>query len=138
MLRSQTADLANGLYLRYKIGEQDTVLVFSPNHIHYPVAMWAIHKLGGVVSFSNPQFKPDEVAYQLRTAHVTYMVVHSSLLVVALEAARLAGMPSNRIIILDEVPLSRDVSEIQTSLRLSHMAGKICRHFMNVTRSWRG
>lgn len=41
------------------------------------------------------------------------MVIHSSLHAVALEAARLVGMPLNRIIILDEVPPSRGVSEFQ-------------------------
>ncbi|KDR82332.1 hypothetical protein GALMADRAFT_57372 [Galerina marginata CBS 339.88] len=105
-LRSQTEDLANGLYLRYSIG---STFNFNPPYlppslVDYPLAIWAVHKLGGIVSFSNPQFKPDEVAYQLKTARVNYMVVHSSLLAVAMEATRLVGMPSNRIIILDEPP----------------------------------
>ena len=51
--------------------------------------------------FSNPQFKPNEIAYQLTTAKVTFMVVHSLVLAVALSAARLVGFPLDRIILLD-------------------------------------
>lgn len=60
------------------------------------------------LSFSNPQFKADEVAYLLKTAKVTYIVVHSSLLGVALKAIQLIGMPSIRVILLDEPPPTRD------------------------------
>ncbi|PPQ93094.1 hypothetical protein CVT25_003126 [Psilocybe cyanescens] len=122
-LKSQTEDLANGLYLTFKIGEADTVSApfcrssvasLTRALIDYPLAMWALHKLGGIVSFSNPQFKADEVAYQLKTARVTYIFVHSSLLDVALEAIRLVGIACSRIIILDELPRLHDFSEFHS------------------------
>jgi len=38
----------------------------------------------------------------MKTAQVTYLIAHTSLLSVALDAARLIGMPKSRIILLDE------------------------------------
>ncbi|KAF4617186.1 hypothetical protein D9613_005623 [Agrocybe pediades] len=100
-LRLQTEYLANGLYIQYEIGERDTVMIFSSNHMNYPIVLWAVHKLGGIVSFSSPQSTAEELAYQLKIARVTYLVIHSNLLKVAQDAAHLVGMPSDRIILLD-------------------------------------
>lgn len=52
-------------------------------------------------SCSNPQFTADEIYHQLRIASVTFMVVDSTVLDVSLEAARLYGLPDDRIILLD-------------------------------------
>ena len=31
-------------------GQDDVVLIFSRNHVDYPVCIWAVHRLGGIVS----------------------------------------------------------------------------------------
>ncbi|KAF9447298.1 acetyl-CoA synthetase-like protein [Macrolepiota fuliginosa MF-IS2] len=100
-LRQSTYGLANALASNYGIGEDDKVMIMSPNHIDYPMVAWAIHRLGGIVTFSNPQFTVDELCHQLRTANVTFMVVHSTVFNISLEAARLCGLPDDRIVLLD-------------------------------------
>jgi len=64
--------------------------------------------------FSNPQFKPNEIAYQLTTAKVTFVVVHSLVLGTVLSAARLVGFPLERIILLDQSSASNAPSMINS------------------------
>ncbi|KAF5360390.1 hypothetical protein D9756_004583 [Leucocoprinus leucothites] len=101
-LRLHTNALASALHSNYGIGDNDTVMLFSPNHIDYPLTAWAIHRLGGIVTCSNPQFTADELCHQLQVANVTFMIVHSTVLSVSLEAAQLSGLPDDRIVLLDD------------------------------------
>lgn len=101
-LRERTSMLANALHSEFNLGNKDVVMLVGPNHIDYPVALWAVHKLGGIVTCSNPQFTPDELSYQLSTAKVTLMIVHSTALELAVTAARLSALPSDRIIVFDD------------------------------------
>ncbi|KAJ3574471.1 hypothetical protein NP233_g1749 [Leucocoprinus birnbaumii] len=90
------------LFSDYGIGETDTVMLFSPNQIDYPLTAWAIHRLGSIVTCSNPQFTTDELCHQLRIANVTLMIVHSTVLGVSLSAAKQFGLSSDRIVLLDK------------------------------------
>lgn len=96
-VRKRTADLANALYTKFGIHENDVVCIFSPNDVDYLPAVWAIHKLGGVVTPANPSYSVDELVYQLQTAKATSILAHSDYLPVALEAARAAGIPTERV-----------------------------------------
>ncbi|KAI6030702.1 hypothetical protein F5J12DRAFT_954393 [Pisolithus orientalis] len=64
-LRTRAFGLANGLNIRFNIKEDDVFLVFSPNHLDYLVAVWAIHRLGAVMSGANPSFTSDELRFSL-------------------------------------------------------------------------
>lgn len=64
--RSRVYGLANSLAARYGLGDNDVVCAFSPNDIgelnfvdecvilmrllDYPIAMWAIHRLGAAIT----------------------------------------------------------------------------------------
>ncbi|KAF5374141.1 hypothetical protein D9615_008885 [Tricholomella constricta] len=100
-LRQRTSGLANGLRSKFGIGENDVVILFSRNHVDYPVAIWATHRLGGVISGANPDFSSQELLYQLEQTRATLMIVHSDSLNVALAAARHANFPYDRIILFD-------------------------------------
>ncbi|TRM59948.1 hypothetical protein BD626DRAFT_550084 [Schizophyllum amplum] len=91
----------------------EVLCIFSPNDVgaciplpyaffsclatDYLPAVWAIHKLGGVVTPANPSYSVDELVYQLQTAKATSILAHSDYLPVALEAARAAGIPTERV-----------------------------------------
>jgi 4-coumarate--CoA ligase len=79
--------------------------------------------------FSNPQFKPEEVAYQLTTAKVTFMVVHSFMLGIVLSAARLVGFPLDRIILLDQSSTSNASSMINSVPELINLGRQKPRAF---------
>ncbi|KAG1784859.1 uncharacterized protein HD556DRAFT_1461201 [Suillus plorans] len=101
-VRARTYGLANGLSLRFRVKENDLVLIFSPNHIDYAAAIWATHRLGGVVSCANPANNTSELLYQLKVVNASLIIAHSSFLHTALGAAQAAGLPSERVITFDE------------------------------------
>ncbi|OJA18473.1 hypothetical protein AZE42_04979 [Rhizopogon vesiculosus] len=121
-IRARTFGLANGLSLRYGIKEeevdQSAVLIFSPNHVDYAPAIWATHRLGGIVSTANPAYTVGELLYQIQVVKATLIIAHSSSLQTALDAAIAAGIPSDRIIAFGESSCQPTVeSIIQFGLR---------------------
>lgn len=80
--------------------------IFSPNDIDYPVAVWAIHRLGGAVSTANPGYTTDELVRQLTTIKTTLLLTHPAGIPTALEAARIAGLPADRVISFKRLPTS--------------------------------
>ncbi|OSC99662.1 amp dependent CoA ligase [Trametes coccinea BRFM310] len=103
-LRARTFGLANAFKMRWNIGEDDVVCIFGPNHIDYPVAIWASLRLGAIVSGANPAYTADELLYQLTTTKARLLIAHPVSISVALEAARLAGLPAECVILFDAVP----------------------------------
>ncbi|CDO75538.1 hypothetical protein BN946_scf184776.g4 [Trametes cinnabarina] len=111
-LRARTFGLANSLKIRWNIGEDDVgpsispylVCIFGPNHIDYPVAIWASLRLGAIVSGANPAYTADELLYQLTTTKARLLIAHPVSLPVALEAARLAGLSQENVVIFDAMP----------------------------------
>ncbi|KAI0325517.1 amp dependent CoA ligase [Cubamyces sp. BRFM 1775] len=103
-LRARTFGLANALRIRYEIGEDDVVCVFGPNHFDYPVVIWAVHRLGGIITGANPAYTADELVYQLTTTKARVLVAHPGSLPTALEAAHKAGLPANRVVVFESVP----------------------------------
>ncbi|KAI0275161.1 amp dependent CoA ligase [Gloeopeniophorella convolvens] len=102
-IRTRVFGLANALSLKWGIRENDVVCVFSPNHVDYPTAIWAVHRLGAIVTAANPSYTAEELAYQITTATATSIIVHPDSLAVAAEAAKLAGVSFSRIVPLDSV-----------------------------------
>ena len=50
---------------------------------------------------ANPSFSVDELVYQLDTTKASLIFVHSSVFGVALEAAKVSGIPSENIVLID-------------------------------------
>ncbi|KAI0657465.1 amp dependent CoA ligase [Cubamyces menziesii] len=101
-LRARTFGLANALKMRWNIGEDDVVGIFGPNHIDYPVAIWAVHRLGGIITGANPTYTADELTYQLSATKARVLIAHPAALSVALEAARGAGIPAERVVLFND------------------------------------
>ncbi|KAH9833509.1 amp dependent CoA ligase [Rhodofomes roseus] len=103
-LRSRTDSLANALKIRWNIGDEDVVCVFSSNHVDYPVIVWAVHRLGAIVSTANPSYTHDELVHQLKTTGTKLIFAHSTGLAVAEAAARTVGLTPERIVLVDSLP----------------------------------
>ncbi|KAG1733050.1 uncharacterized protein EDB91DRAFT_1150224 [Suillus paluster] len=110
-IRARTFGFANGLTLRYGI-----ILIFSPNHVDYPPAIWATHRLGGIVSGANPAYTTEELLYQIQVVKATLIIAHPSSFHTALDAARAAGIPSDRVITFGESTQPTVESIIQLGL----------------------
>ncbi|KAI0324151.1 acetyl-CoA synthetase-like protein [Cubamyces sp. BRFM 1775] len=100
-LRARVWGLANSMHIRWNFGNDDVVCIFGPNHVDYPVVVWAAHRLGGIMTGANPTYTVDELVYQLQTARASALFVHPDSLAVGLTAARTAGIPDDHVVVFD-------------------------------------
>ncbi|KAK1754532.1 4-coumarate--CoA ligase-like 7 [Echria macrotheca] len=75
----------------------DRVLVFSGNNLFFPSVFIGVLMAGGIFTGANPTFVPRELAYQLRDSEASFLIVAEAGLKTALEAAKEAGFPRDRI-----------------------------------------
>lgn len=94
--KRDTRRWATGLEsLGFKRG--DVVALFSFNQVDYSLTLFGPVLLGGVATTVNSAYTPDELAYQLEDSGASVIVAHPELLAVAVEGAKKAGVPLNRI-----------------------------------------
>ncbi|KAI8989129.1 hypothetical protein BD414DRAFT_326725 [Trametes punicea] len=109
-VRARIFGLANALKIRWNIGEDDVVCLFSPNHVDYAVVIWAAHKFGAIATTANPAYTLEEITYQLELTKARVIFVHPSNLSVALDAARAVGIPADRVVLFEPVSGSQNPS----------------------------
>ncbi|KAJ7594176.1 hypothetical protein C8J56DRAFT_1043950 [Mycena floridula] len=73
--------------------EDEVTCVLTPNHV-----VWAIHRLGGIVTALNPTSTVDELLFQLEAAKPSALFVHSDFLTTAAVAAQTLGI--KRIVLI--------------------------------------
>ncbi|KXS17698.1 acetyl-CoA synthetase-like protein [Gonapodya prolifera JEL478] len=103
-LRSRAEELARALNdpkAPVKLVPGDRMLVFSPNHIEYPVLILAAARLGVVVSTAHPSLTEPDLTAHLTLTHAKVLFAHSSLLRPALASARSVNLPRTNIFTLD-------------------------------------
>ncbi|KAL4869185.1 hypothetical protein BDV12DRAFT_185404 [Aspergillus spectabilis] len=101
-LLSLSKKLGNSLRSQWKWKKGDVLVLMAPNCIDAPVVTWGCHYTGGVVAPVNPGLSPQELQQQLVRGQAKGIVVHPSCLHTALEAATLADLPSDRLLMLGE------------------------------------
>ncbi|KAE9400526.1 phenylacetyl-CoA ligase [Gymnopus androsaceus JB14] len=110
-VRQRTANLANALHTKYNIGEGDVVCIFSPNHVDYPISIWAVHTLGGIVTPANPSYTAEELVHQLEISQARLIIAYSEFLPIAFIAAQKANIPLNRVVV---IPSTNDAAVANT------------------------
>ncbi|KAJ7141376.1 hypothetical protein C8R44DRAFT_245461 [Mycena epipterygia] len=101
-IRERTTGLANGLHTRFGIGEDDVVLIFSSNHIDYPICIWAVHRLCAIVSPCNPSSTVSELTHQVSQTHPSVIIAHAAVINIALASAHEVGIPPERVVVLED------------------------------------
>ncbi|KAK0222170.1 phenylacetyl-CoA ligase [Armillaria fumosa] len=99
-IQRRTNGLAVSLKERFSIGLDDPVLFFSTNHVDYPVCMWAVHRVLGIVTPCNPSFTVPELVQHLRLSKSGLIITHVDFLSTICAAAREVGLSTKRIIVL--------------------------------------
>ncbi|KAL3463342.1 hypothetical protein BJX64DRAFT_276481 [Aspergillus heterothallicus] len=90
----------------------DVLVLMSPNCIETPLVTWGCHYNGGVVAPVNPSLFPRELEQQLIRSQAQGLVAHSSCLLTALEAAKLANLPPERVLILGHTSEGNGLSTV--------------------------
>ncbi|KAJ6521966.1 amp dependent CoA ligase [Mycena vulgaris] len=112
-IRERTTGLANSLHAQFGIREDDVVLIFSSNHIDYPICIWAVHRLCAIISPCNPSSTVPELTHQLSQTHPSLIIAHAAVIDIALASACEIGIPSERVVVLQgEVKSPRDLPTI--------------------------
>lgn len=114
--------ISTALVEKFKLEHGHTVALFSHNTVWYPVAMFATTRVGksrgfldyvprrlliismrvgGKISGASPAYNVEEMTYALRTADAKVLMTAASSLSVAIPAAQNAGIPKERIILLE-------------------------------------
>jgi hypothetical protein len=100
-VRTAATHLSTALVHHHGLRPADTVALFSPNTIWYPVAMHATLRAGGRVTGASPAYTVDEMTYALRKADVRFLMTHPDSVDVAVEAARAVGLPRRNVFLLE-------------------------------------
>ena len=100
-VKEHATHLSTALVKRYGLQLSDTVSLFSPNTIWYPVAMFAVLRAGGRINGASPAYSLDEMCNALQTAEAKFIMTVSGSIQVALEAAKKSGIAKDRILLLD-------------------------------------
>ncbi|EJT97423.1 acetyl-CoA synthetase-like protein [Dacryopinax primogenitus] len=103
-VRDRVERLARALRKRWCIETGDVVCLFSQNHIDYPIVVWALHRLGAVVSCANPSYTSGELEYQLRETSSTLLLTSSTSLCTALAAVKATGLFSKENVVILDTP----------------------------------
>ncbi|KAL4802548.1 hypothetical protein BDV18DRAFT_62600 [Aspergillus unguis] len=100
-VKEHATHLSTALVKKYGFQKDDTVSIFSHNTIWYPVGMFAVLRAGGRVNGASPAYTAAEMSHALRTAGTKWIMTVPDSINVAMTAAKEAGIPKERIFLLD-------------------------------------
>ncbi|KAL2868797.1 acyl--CoA ligase [Aspergillus lucknowensis] len=101
-LRTTSEQFGRALRSHWHWKRGDVLVLMSPNCIDTPLVTWGCHYAGGVVAPVNPALSPRELQQQLVRSQAKGVVVHPNCLATALEAAKLAHLSDDRLLVLGE------------------------------------
>ena len=100
-VKEYATHVSTALVKNYGLKDTETVALFSQNTIWYPIAMHATLRVGGKVSGASPAYNVEEMVYALKIADAKFLMTHPNSMEVAIEAAKQAGIPKEKIFLLE-------------------------------------
>ncbi|KAH9214227.1 4-coumarate-CoA ligase [Leptodontidium sp. 2 PMI_412] len=82
----------------------EVVMIYTPNHIYVPVAYLGISGTGHAFSGANPIYTVPEMAHQIKNTGARILLAYPALLETAIQAAKEAGLPKDRIFQFSDKP----------------------------------
>ncbi|PWN94676.1 acetyl-CoA synthetase-like protein [Tilletiopsis washingtonensis] len=98
--KQRTDALSVGLREKCGVSWDTVAALYSSNSVYYPIVLWAVHRLGGVISAANPAFQPDELAYQLDASKASVLLVGYEARAAGFKAADRAGISRDKVVIV--------------------------------------
>lgn len=99
----QTAiDFGKGLKAAWEWKKGDVLALYTPNNIDVPPVIWGAHWAGAVVTPANPAYGVEELTFQLKNSEAKGLITQKPFLDTATKAAKNAGIPAERIILLGD------------------------------------
>jgi acyl-CoA synthetase (AMP-forming)/AMP-acid ligase II len=116
-LRDSAVSFAHGLKSTWNWKKGDVLAIFSPNCVDTPAIMYGVAWTGGVVTPANPTYTVDELAFQLSNSESKALATQRPLLPIARAAAKKAGLPEDRIILIGDERDPNGIFKHFTSIR---------------------
>ena len=101
-VRNTAIEFGKGLKANLDWKKGDVLGLYTPNCIDTPAVTWGTLWAGGIVSPANPGYTVNELAFQLKDSRATALATQKALLEPARAAAKLAGIPESRIILIGD------------------------------------
>ncbi|KAH7131990.1 4-coumarate-CoA ligase-like protein [Dendryphion nanum] len=106
-VKNAAIDFGKGLKALWDWQKNDVLALYTPNCIDTPAITWGCHWAGGILSPANPGYTVDELTFQLKDSGAKALVTQLPYIQAAREAAKNAGIPDDRVIIIGD---QRDAS----------------------------
>jgi 4-coumarate--CoA ligase len=120
-VKSYATDISNALCWKYGLKEGQSVALFSRNSVWYPVAMFGVLRVGGVVTGASPAYNTAEMTYVLQKGRAKFLMTVPESIEIATAAATNSGIPKENIFLLEgSVPgftTIKDLAKIGQRLR---------------------
>ncbi|TVY30754.1 4-coumarate--CoA ligase-like, partial [Lachnellula hyalina] len=100
-VKEYSISLSTALAKRCGMLAKDVVAIFSLNTIWYPVAMFAVSRLGGVICGASPSYNVEEMTTALTVAGAKFLFTVPSCIDIAEQSAQKSGIPKQNIILLE-------------------------------------
>lgn len=101
-VKETAIDFGKGLKAVWDWQKGDVIGLFTPNSIDIPAVVWGTHWAGGIPSPANPGYTAAELAFQLKDSGAKALITQKQCLKAACEAAKMAGIPGDRIILIGD------------------------------------
>ncbi|KAK1411805.1 hypothetical protein QVD17_32581 [Tagetes erecta] len=79
-LKQLISDFALTLQHTFNISKNDVVLIFSPNSVLFPVAVFAVTSIGAIITTANPVYTVNELSHQINDCKPKLIITVDQLL----------------------------------------------------------
>ena len=100
--KASALEFGKGLKSEWNWQRGDVLAFYTPNNIDTTVATFGLLWAGGIASPVNPLYTVEELAFQLTNSKAKAIITQKPFLKVVREAAKKAGIPEKRIILLGD------------------------------------
>jgi 4-coumarate--CoA ligase len=101
-VKAAATDFGCGLRNLWDWSKNDVLNLFAPNDIDVGPIIYGTFFAGGIVSPANPGYSVDELVFQLQNSGAKAIVTTIERLKVALQAAKKANIPEDRVVLCGE------------------------------------
>lgn len=127
-LRTLSLEFAHEARAQLGIHRGDTVLIFSPNSLAWPVVMFGLIAGGARATLANSAYTPAELAFQYTDSRAQTLFVHPDLVGVARETMKLVGVGEEevrkRLVIMDLGDGAKETARKDGFVHLEDLLGK--------------
>jgi acyl-CoA synthetase (AMP-forming)/AMP-acid ligase II len=101
-VKNTAVEFGRGIRSQWGFKKGDVLGFFTPNSVDYAPVFFGVHYAGGAASTANPTYTAKELAFQMKDSGAKGIVTQLPMLPVVREAARVIGLPEDRIILIGD------------------------------------